>query len=217
MADMKTLFAALFALIALPLAAQDAQSTSAEPETAHETAQIVLETTMGNITIAVETARAPITAANFLRYVDDKRFDGTVFYRAMTLNWGEQPNGLIQGGTENDRDRILAPIAHEPTSETGILHKRGTISMARYDPGTATGDFSIMLQELTSLDAQPNADNPSSRAGFAAFGHVITGMNVVEAIHKAPIDMEKGEGYMQGQLLADPVVIISARRVETVE
>jgi len=206
---MKTLFALLLALFAFPLAAQEA----AAPEPQSETTRVVLETTMGSITLAIETERAPITAANFLRYVDEGRFDGAVFYRAMTLTWGDQPNGLIQGGTQNDPERILDPIEHEPTSVTGLGHKRGTISMARYDPGTATGDFSIMLQELGSLDAQPESDNPSSRAGFAAFGHVIDGMDVVEKIHTAPIDMEKGEGSMRGQLIADPVVIVSAKRI----
>ena len=67
---------------------------------------------------------------NFLRYVDQRRFDGTVFYRAMRLPWGDQPNGLIQAGTRGDPRRELPPIAHEPTSQTGVLHKAGAISMA---------------------------------------------------------------------------------------
>src|SRR6187397_2869713 len=112
---------------------------------AQATTNVVMKTELGDIVIALETERAPVTAGNFLRYADEKRFDGTVFYRAMRLDWGEQPNGLIQAGTQFDPKRILPPIAHEPTSQTGVKHLAGTISMARYEPGSATGDFSIML------------------------------------------------------------------------
>ncbi len=175
---------------------------------------VVLETTMGEIVVALETERAPITAGNFLRYVDEDRFDGTVFYRAMQLDWGDQPNGLIQAGTQNDPERILDPIAHEPTSETGVLHERGTLSMARFAPGSATGDFSIMLQEQPGMDADPDDEDPERRAGFAPFGRGVEGMDGGEAIHAAPVDPEKGEGWMQGQMLADPVVIVDIRRVE---
>ncbi|GAA0277542.1 peptidylprolyl isomerase [Alteraurantiacibacter aestuarii] len=203
------IFAPLLAL-ATPALAQEAEGQATPPPA---TTQVVLETTMGDIVIALETQRAPITAANFLRYVEEDRFDGTVFYRAMQLDWGEQPNGLIQGGAQNDWDRILDPIAHEPTSETGVLHTRGAISMAMGEPGTANGDFSILLRDLPQLNANPDAEDPASRPGFAAFGHVVSGMDVVEAIHAAPIDPEKGEGWMLGQMLADPVVIVDARVV----
>ncbi len=183
-----------------------------EPE--FETVSVVLETTMGDITIALETERAPITAANFLRYTDEDRFDGIVFYRAMPIEWGEQPNGLIQGGTQWDPDRILPGIPHEPTNVTGLTHTKGAISMAMGEPGTANGDFSIMVGDQTGLDAKPESDDPVWQNGYAAFGYVTDGMEVVEAIHAAPVDPEKGEGWMQGQMLADPVVILDVRRVE---
>ena len=201
---------AFLALLAGPLSAQ-------EPADSTNGGQVVvtLATTAGEITVAIESTRAPVTAANFLRYVDEKRFDGIVFYRAMRLDWGDQPNGLIQAGTQYDPDRTLPPIAHEPTSATGVLHKRGTLSMARYAPGTATGDFSILLQEQPSMDAVPASEDPEKQAGFAAFGHVVKGMEVVEAIHAMPTDPEKGEGWMKGQMLADPVRIVTARRTAT--
>ena len=202
---------ASLALLAAPLSAQDAAIT---PAPAHATEQVVLETTAGDITVALEVERAPVTAANFLRYVDEDRFDGTVFYRAMSLDWGEPPNGLIQAGTQNDPDRILDGIAHEPTSETGLSHTDGALSMARLDPGTATGDFSIMVKDQTGLDAMPDSDDPNERAGYAVFGYVVGGMDVVHAIHAMPTDPDKGEGWMKGQMLADPVVIVDARRVE---
>ena len=196
---------------ALPLAALLLTPAAAS---AQATTKVVLATELGDIVIALETERAPITVANFLRYVDEDRLDGTVFYRAMRLDWGEQPNGLIQGGTQYDPERILPPIAHEPTTMTGLSHTAGTISMARYEPGSATGDFSIMLSDQPGLDADPNAADPDAQAGFAAFGRVVSGMDVVRAIFDAPTDPDKGEGWMKGQMLARPVKIIDARRTD---
>ena len=190
---------------AAPAIAQDA---------APRTDLVVLETAMGDITLAIESERAPVTAANFLRYVDQHRLDGTVFYRAMRLAWGEQPNGLIQGGTQYDPKRVLPPIAHEPTSQTGLSHTAGAISMARYAPGTATGDFSIMISDQPSLDADPKGETDDARAGFAVFGHVVSGMDVVRQIFAAPTDPDKGEGFMKGQMLAQPVTILHAHRAK---
>ena len=195
-------FVLVLAALLLPSAAASAQATT----------NVVIETELGAIVVALETERAPLTAANFLRYADEKRFDGTVFYRAMRLDWDPQPNGLIQAGTQFDPARILPPIAHEPTSQTGLKHLAGTISMARYEPGSATGDFAIMLSPQPFLDADPTSEDPERRAGFAAFGQVVEGMDVVRAIFDAPVDPDKGEGAMKGQMLAPPVKIISVRR-----
>lgn len=195
----------LAAFLATPLAAQEAP--------APRTDLVALETTMGTITVRIETERAPITAANFLRYVDEKRFDGIVFYRAMKLDWEPQPNGLIQGGTQWDPKRVLPQIAHEPTTQTGLSHTRGALSMAMGEPGTANGDFSIMVQDQLGLDADPTATDPVWQNGYAVFGYVVEGMDVVEAIHALPPDPDKGEGWMKGQMLADPVKVVRARRV----
>lgn len=206
-----------------PAIAQDAETPAkpaAEEEVMEETLPefettlVVIETTLGDITVALETERAPITAANFLRYVDEDRFDGTVFYRTLSVDWGEQPNGFIQGGTQNNPDRILAPIPHEPTNITGVLHLEGALSMARFDPGTATGDFSIMLREQRGQDADPDNEDPNRQLGYAAFGYVVGGMDVVHAIHASVTDPDKGEGWLKGQMLADPVEIVDVRRVE---
>ena len=194
---------------ALPIAALLLAPSAAS---AQQTTNVVIKTEAGDIVVALETERAPITSANFLRYADEKRLDGTVFYRAMRLDWGEQPNGLIQGGSQYDPKRILPPIAHEPTSETGVKHTVGAISMARAEPGSATGDFSIMLAPQPGLDADPASPDPELRAGYAAFGHVIEGMDVVRTIFDAPVDPDKGEGWMKGQMLAQPVKIVSVRR-----
>jgi peptidyl-prolyl cis-trans isomerase A (cyclophilin A) len=195
-------FALLLAALLLAPSAASAQATT----------RVVLATEMGEIVIAVETERAPVTAANFLRYVDEKRLDGTVFYRAMRLDWDPQPNGLIQAGTQFDPKRILPPIAHEPTNVTGVKHTAGAISMARNEPGTATGDFSILLSAQPGLDADPTSEDPELRAGYAAFGRVVEGMDVVRAIFDAPIDPDEGEGWMKGQMLAKPVKILTAQR-----
>ncbi len=205
-----------FALAAAALLVTSPVFAQSEPEVEsreYRTQLVLIETTMGDITASIETERAPVTAANFLRYVDEDRFDGTHFYRAMHLDWGEPPNGLLQGGTQMDPDRVLDPIAHEPTSQTGLSHTNGALSMARYDPGTATGDFSIMIKDQTGLDADPTSSDPNRQLGFAVFGYVVDGMDVVQAIHALPPDPEKGEGWMKGQLLAEPVEIVDVRRL----
>lgn len=173
---------------------------------------VVLETSLGPVTIALETGRAPITAGNFLRYVDEKRFDGKTFYRAMELAGPRQPSGLVQGGVINDPRRVLPPIPHEPTSVTGLTHTHGALSMAMNAPGTADGDFFVMVEDQTGFDADPAASNPVWQSGYAAFGYVTGGMEVIAAILARPRDPEAGEGVMKGQLLAEPVTIISARR-----
>ena len=177
--------------------------------------RVALVTGLGTIELALDGAHAPISTANFLRYVDTRRFDGITFYRAMHLAWGDQPNGLLQGGLRDPR-RLFPPIAHEPTSQTGLSHTAGAISMARNAPGTATADFSIMLSDLTSLDADPKSSDPEAQAGYAVFGKVTAGMDVVRKIWDAPISQTLGEGAMRGQMLEAPVVILSARRLPPV-
>ena len=190
--------------IALALILAAAATASGAPETG--VVNVTLTTTAGSIVVAVDPVHAPVTAANFLRYVREKRFDGTSFYRALNLAPGI---GLIQGGTRGDPKRSLKPIAHEPTSQTGILHTDGVISMARAAPGTATGDFFVLIGAIPSLDAQSGGD-----PGYAAFGHVVGGMDTVAKILAAPVSPTAGTGAMKGQILADPVRIVSARIVK---
>lgn len=184
----------------------------AEPPHVPATTNVVIQTSLGQIVVALESERAPITSANFLRYADEKRFDGTNFYRVLRDEVGGEPWGLIQAGTRGDPKRTRAAIAHEPTSVTGLTHTTGTISMARHAPGTATGDFTIMIGDVSGLDANPAATDTDTQAGFAAFGHVVSGMDVVYAIHNSPTDPNQGEGAMRGQMLAQPVKIVSVRR-----
>jgi len=176
-----------------------------------DTVRVAMVTTLGTIEIDLDGKHAPITTANFLHYVDTKRFDGITFYRAMHLAWGTPPNGLVQAGLRDTR-LLYAPIAHEPTTQTGLSHKAGAISMARNAPGTATADFSILLSDMTGLDADPKATDPELQAGYAVFGHVVSGMDVARKIWDAPISPTAGEGVMRGQMLADPVKILTVRR-----
>lgn len=176
-----------------------------------DTVRVTMTTEAGVIELELDGKHAPVSTANFLRYVDARRFDGITFYRSMHLDWGTPPNGLIQGG-QRDMRKLFPPIAHEPTSQTGVLHKAGAISMARNAPGTARADFSILLSDMAGLDANPDATDPDVQAGYAAFGHVVAGMDVVRAIWDAPRSDTLGEGAMKGQMIAQPVKILTVRR-----
>ncbi len=196
-----------------PVSAEAPPGTSAEvpPPVAPATVKVVLRTTLGDIVLALEKERAPVTVNNFLRYVDQKRLDGTEFYRAVTLDEQGQ-YGLVQGGLRNNPKRVFKPIAHEPTNVTGLSHVNGAISMARAEPGTASADFFIVIGDSDSYDAHPDAGDP----GYAVFGRVIEGMDVVRAILQQPRAAASGEGVMSGQMIANPVKIISVRRADSV-
>lgn len=172
--------------------------------------RVSLQTSQGAIVIELAMKQAPITAGNFLQYVDQKKFDNTAFYRAAPTK-GRKDRGFVQGGIRHSIRRALPPIAHEPTSRTGLRHVDGTISMARTTPGSAMGDFFIAVGPLPSMDARPGKSGDN--AGFAAFGRVVTGMDVVRRILAAPTVPNAGRGAMKGQMIAAPVRIISAKRV----
>lgn len=183
------------------------------PQPLPDLVRVAMVTELGTIELELDHKRAPLTTENFMAYVALKRFDGIVFYRSMHLAWGEQPTGLVQAGLQNHPQKIMKPIAHEPTSQTGLSHTPGTISMARYAPGTATADFSIMLNGMTGLDADPKSANPDLQAGFAAFGKVTSGMDVVRAIWDAPRSPTKGEGVMKGQMIDPTIKVLTVRRI----
>jgi peptidyl-prolyl cis-trans isomerase A (cyclophilin A) len=176
-----------------------------------QTAQsrVTLTTALGAIDLELATDKAPITAGNFLAYVDQKRLDGSSFYRAMKLA-ADPLNGLIQGGLQANPAKVLPPIAHEPTTKTGLLHKDGVISLARYAPGTATCDFFICVGDQPSLDADPSQSGDNQ--GFAAFGRVVAGMEVVKKILTSPVSLTAGEGVMKGEMLDPQIAIFTARR-----
>lgn len=145
---------------------------------------IVIRTELGNIYVELYQAKAPVTTANFLRYVDSSLFRRSSFYRVVRMD--NQPRDsvkieVIQGGRRENEDKGFSQISHETTRTTGILHKDGVISMARSVPGSATSEFFICVGDQPSLDfgGKRNKDGQ----GFAAFGKVIKGMDVVRKIH----------------------------------
>lgn len=169
---------------------------------------VALVTDLGTITVRIEDKRAPITAANFLRYVDMKRMDGFKFYRS-TKSWGPASK-LIQAGNRGDARRNFPPIAHEPTTATGLTNCKGALSMARLNPGDATSDFFLLLSDIKGFDADAAGGDG---AGFAVFGEMVGGADVAAAIFDAPISPTAGEGVMIGQMLEPQVTIKTARRV----
>ena len=177
------------------------------PQPLPEVVRVRLETEAGPIALALDARRAPITTANFVRYVDEHRFDGTVFYRAARTK-NKEKEGFIQGGIQRNYRRMLPPIAHEPTSKTGLLHEPGAISMAYREPGSAMGDFFIVTHKMPSMDAKPG--DP----GYAVFGKVVDGMATVRKILASPTVAGGGGGAMKGQIMAKPVRIVKAERLD---
>jgi len=198
----RRLILVLAMLLAMPCAAQTVPAAPPLP-------RVAIETSAGRIVIEVETAKAPITAANFLRYVDQKRLDGVIFYRTVKV---QDHFGFIQFGVDGNPKRILPPIKHEPTSQTGLKHLDGTISVARLAPGSARGEFTISVGDQPSFDANPAA--PGDNLGYAAFGRVVEGMDVVLKIFDAPVDPAKTvRGAFKGEIPVAAVKVLSVRRV----
>ncbi len=195
---------ALLAAASAPALSQAAPATSVQaPPAQAELVPVAIETSLGRIVVALDKTHAPVTTANFLHYIDTHHFDGQNFYRAMHVGDG----GLIQGGITTDARKLYAPIAHEPTSQTGLHHVAGAISMANAGPGTARADFFILASDIPALDSK--GDDP----GFAVFGHVIEGMDVVKQILASPVSPTKGEGAMKGQMLEPEIKIVKVERV----
>ena len=202
----RIMIAALLAAASVPVLSQPAPAPSLPAAPAAELVPVAIDTSAGRIVVALDKVHAPITTANFLRYVDAHRYDGETIYRAMHVQGGE--GGLIQGGITTDARKLYPPIKHEPTSETGLKHVAGAISLANGGPGTARADFFILASDIAALDAT------TTDPGFAVFGHVVEGMDVVNKILASPVSATKGEGAMKGQMLDPTVKIIKASRVK---
>jgi peptidyl-prolyl cis-trans isomerase A (cyclophilin A) len=176
------------------------------PAAEAEEPTVEIDTALGSITVAVDITHAPVSSANFLRYVAHRMYDGGVFHRTVTID--NQPHNavkieVVQAGIDPARQHEeYAPIALERTSATGLKHLAGVISMARDGPDTATSDFFICVTDQPSLDFG-GARNPDGQ-GFAAFGRVVRGMEVVRRIQQAKAN---------GQTLTPPVKILSVRWV----
>lgn len=168
--------------------------------------RVRMETPLGPLVMALYGDRAPITVANFLAYADQGLLNGGSFYRVVGP-WNDNNPAtinVIQGGLNRDVSPLPA-IAHETTRTSGILHTDGVISMARDAPGTAGSEFFICIGDNPALDFG-GARNPDGQ-GFAAFGRVIEGMEIVRRIHKSPTISDASDPYLKGQMLAKPVEI----------
>ncbi len=178
----------------------------AVPALGQDNVQVRIETGMGNIDLELYPLKAPLTVENFLKYVDGGFYSGGRFHRTVTMD--NQPNNevlieVIQAGVNPERtEELFPPIDLERTNETGMLHTDGAISMARGGPDTARSDFFICINYQPSLDFGGNR-NPDGQ-GFAAFGRVVRGMNVVRKIQVAPHEEQR---------LTPPVRILSILRL----
>jgi len=196
------LFFRLLAAIAAVVSATALSQTAPRPGIV----RVRLDTSGGPITLALDARRAPATTANFLAYVDDGRFDGTVFYRAARGK-ADPKRGFIQGGIRQDAKRILPPFKLESTSVTGLRHLDATVSMARGDsPSSAGGNFVLTVGPTPQMDARPGYP------GYAAFGRVVGGMDLVKRILALPSG--GGMDAMKGQMILRPVVIRRAVRLD---
>ncbi len=172
-----------------------------------ESVRVLIDTELGEIEVEVDVAKAPGTAANFLRYADENFYDGGQFHRTVTMQ--NQPNNdvkieVIQASVDEARkDDQFDPIPLERTTKTGLLHQDGAISMARDEPDSATASFFFCIGDQPELDFA-GARNPDGQ-GFAAFGRITRGMDVVKKIQMSP---------REEQRLTPPVRIRSVRRVQ---
>ena len=172
--------------------------------------RVAIVTGQGTIVVELEDKKAPLTSANFLKYVDSLKYNGGTFYRASRTVGAGPGHGSIQGGP-SPYARHYPPIAHEPTTKTGLRHKTGTISLTRNEPGSATSDFFICASDQPYLDAHPGEKGDNQ--GFAAFGHVVSGMDVVKKILAMHTSKTAPVPAMKGQMLDPPVPIIGMKRV----
>jgi peptidyl-prolyl cis-trans isomerase A (cyclophilin A) len=196
--------ALLLAVLSLPTpGAQSAATISRDPTST----TVILQTNVGDIHIALDHARAPQTAKNFLAYVDSGLFSRMTFYRAMPSR-RDGSEGMVQGGMRNNLRGSLPPVPHEPTFTTGLSHVDGAVSMAYTSiPGSARTEFFIVIGGIPSYDGVPGG-----APGYAVFGKVTKGMSVVRKILHLPKSKDARNPNMQGQMLVEPVAIIAAKR-----
>jgi peptidyl-prolyl cis-trans isomerase A (cyclophilin A) len=188
------------------LAVQPLEAFAAGPKP-----KVAMLTKYGRIVLEMENAKAPITVRNFLKYVDNDYFTGGNIYRCIKQP-GDPENGTVQGQPRFDKRRY-EPVAHESTLKTGLQHDTGSISLARYAPGTATCDWFICLGRQEGYDAKPGTGGKEDTLGYAVFGQVIDGLDIVRKIHGLPGNGKAAFPEMKGQILTHPVPLLGAKRV----
>ncbi len=186
--------------------------------------RVMMETSAGDIELAIYPERAPVSANNFLAYVDGGHYTNTSLYRVTRIGEGASRISVVQGGRAGDAmagpaDEVansyalLPPISHETTETTGIDNERGTIAYARFDPGTAGSEFFFNVHDNPGLNSG-NTNNGRDGHGYATFGRIIRGLKVLEAIQLMPAERATSIELLQGQLLTDPVVIERVYRID---
>ena len=200
------------AAMAAVVDAQPTPTVSGKPTTA--AVRVRVQTDLGDIVVDVDTVRAPVTSANFLKYVDAGHYDGGVWHRTVKMeNQPESPIKIevIQAGVNPEKAKEGFPaITLERTTLTGILHKDGVVSMARGTPDSATSGWFICINDQPSLDFGGKR-NPDGQ-GFAAFGRVISGMDVVRKIQMAPSSNDRTTNT-EAQRLTPPIKILKVARI----
>ncbi|MEE4384141.1 MAG: peptidylprolyl isomerase [Pseudomonadales bacterium] len=182
---------------------------------AEEGTTVRIRTEAGDLVVRLAADAAPVTVANFLAHVDAHGYAGASFYRVVRED--NQPDdavriAVIQGGLGFEAEAPLPPIPHETTRETGLAHRDGTISMARREPGTASSEFFVCVGDQPELDFGGRR-NPDGQ-GFAAFGRVVEGMDVVRRIHGGETgETTDARGRFATQLLAEPLRILAVERL----
>ena len=206
MKDLKFLRVIIFTFFTLSVSL----SYAAPRETV--TTNIAFKTSKGDIIIELYNQIAPITVDNFLRHLDGGYYDGSSFYRTVTH---QNDNGspkieVIQGGL-GDIDKPFPAISHESTNITKLKHEDGTISMSRGEVNSATSDFFICIGSQQGLDFGGERNNDGQ--GFAAFGKVIEGMDIVRDINGMPSNKKTDNEYVKGQMINNPIIIEKAIRL----
>ena len=205
--DRRALCAAAGALIA---ALNPAPNRAKARDAAPAKPRVAMKTGQGLIVLELEPVKAPITTANFLRYAAAGHPVGATIFRA-TRTEGAETTGFIEGRIQNDPAKLLPPIKHESTLQTGLSHQDGTISMARGALGTARVDFFVCVGPAPYFDADPKA--PGDNQGYAAFGQVVEGMDIVRAILALPTPGKAKNPAMVGQILDPPVPILGLKKL----
>ena len=207
-----------------PNVSEETAEAPAAEAVAEETVGVVIETALGAIEVELYPERAPLSVAQFLRYVDGGHYDGAAtFYRATHTAAGDAHDVvqggmrtlpmLVRNGGEAEAEPPFPPIPHETTHDTGIRNERGTLAYGRTEPGTANSEIFFNVGDNFVLDT--DAGDPTRDGfGYATFGRVLRGMEVLDEIHTLPTDAPAARELVQGQILNEPVPIVRVRRAE---
>lgn len=208
----------LMILLSVTVACSPGPDTATAPDSAgdqEETVQVVFETEVGDIEVELFPGRAPLSAAQFLAHVDASSYEGASFYRVTRESDGSAID-VVQGGLLSgavlDSDAYAegysstTAVAHETTDQTGIANERGTLAFARLDPGTADTEIFFNVRDNPELDAGFTEDGRDG-FGYATFGRVVEGMQVLDEIQQMPSDAPTSMETVRGQILEQPVLI----------